>query len=105
MSSLPTELLTNFTKRAEESLSREPANLDEALVRFMVICGNAWMVGQEPFSTELERLLDFYVASLRWDERAMVKPFLHVLRKTREGVLRDRASEEARGEAARAGVL
>lgn len=88
MPSLPLDLLKNFEGKALEALAREPANLDEALVRMMVVCGNLWMMGAEPVSSELDRLLNFWVSSLRWDEKAGAKLLLHQLRKTREGVRR-----------------
>lgn len=97
VANLPLELLQNFQTKALESLGREPANLEEAMVRFMVVCGNQWMSCEEPVSTELDRLLDFYVASLDWGERSLVKPFLHGLRKTREGVRRARELSSTEG--------
>jgi hypothetical protein len=82
-----TALFADFPRKAQESLSRDPSNLEEALVRIVVALGNQWMAGAEPLSTEVDRLLGFWIPTLRWDERAAAKLALHQLKKVREANL------------------
>jgi hypothetical protein len=78
------DLVQNFHAHAQGALTKPPANVDEALMRMVVVCGNLWMQGVEPIASEMDLLISKWEASLRWDERMMVKGPLHALRKMRE---------------------
>lgn len=93
-----TELLQNFPQKATEALAREPSNLDEALMRLLVVIGNQWMQSIEPMSSEFDRLLVLWLASLKWEERQLVKIPLHQLKKMREETRNARRAEEERSE-------
>lgn len=94
----PTELLQNFPSRAKDALSKPPSNVDEALMRMLVLLGNHWMESIEPFSSEFDQLLELWLQSLSWEERMLVKIPLHQLKKTREGIRNVRRAKEERSE-------
>lgn len=84
--SLP-DLLQKMERDAPRVLAKEPENFEEALLRMLILVGNLWMQGEEPISSELDRLLTFWTESLRWDERQAAKLPLHQLRRVRKGLM------------------
>lgn len=78
-----TALLSNFEAKAKDALARPPENLDEALVRILVVAGNLWMTSVEPISSEMDILLSLWMASLPWADRQLAKIPFHQLRRVR----------------------